>query len=133
MLCTNVSAALAMSFKCVCVCIHVRVHIPSMNLVSRWRQVYSDQYPACAHSVALSSQSYLHPYLHILPSPHTGYKKTDFHKEIDMMKLVAKGSHTHAVSFVGCVTIQEPLCLITEFVRHGDLLAYLYNIRRMVR
>ncbi|KAL5497189.1 hypothetical protein EMCRGX_G013614 [Ephydatia muelleri] len=61
-----------------------------------------------------------------------GYEKTDFLKEIDMMKLVAEGNNTHVVSFVGCVTVQEPLCLITEFVRHGDLLAYLQNIRRMV-
>ena len=48
------------------------------------------------------------------------------------MKLVAEGNNTHVVSYVGCVTVQEPLCLITEFVRHGDLLAYLQNIRRMV-
>ena len=50
-----------------------------------------------------------------------------------MMKLVAEGNNTQMVSFVGCVTVQEPLCLITEFLRHGDLLAYLQNIRRMVR
>lgn len=62
-----------------------------------------------------------------------GYEKTDFLKEIDMMKMVAEGNNTHVVSFVGCVTVQEPLCLVTEYVRHGDLLAYLQNIRRMVK
>ena len=46
------------------------------------------------------------------------------------LKLVAEGNNTHVVSFVGCVTVQEYLCLITELVRHGDMLAYLQNIRR---
>ena len=78
----------------------------------------------------------MHVISSIFPSVPTassaGYEKSDFLKEIDMMKLVAEGNNTHVVSFVGCVTVQEPLCLITEFVRHGDLLSYLQNIRRMV-
>lgn len=48
------------------------------------------------------------------------------------MKNVAKGNNPHVVNMVGCVTIQEPLCLITEFVKHGDLLSYLKSIRNMV-
>ena len=50
-----------------------------------------------------------------------------------MMKKVAEGLNPHVVSLVGCVTIQEPLCLITEFIRYGDLLSYLKTNRRMVR
>ena len=41
-----------------------------------------------------------------------------------MMKKVAEGQNPHVVGLLGCVTIQEPLCLITEFVKYGDLLSY---------
>ena len=50
-----------------------------------------------------------------------------------MMKKVTEGQNPHVVCLVGCVTIQEPLCLITEFVMYGDLLSYLRTNRRMVR
>ena len=50
-----------------------------------------------------------------------------------MMKKVAEGQNPHVVCLVGCVTIQEPLCLITEFVKYGDLLSYLRTNRRMVK
>ncbi len=48
------------------------------------------------------------------------------------MKKVASGNNRFVVSLVGCVTIQEPLCLITEFVKHGDLLSYLQSVRKQV-
>ena len=49
------------------------------------------------------------------------------------MKTVAEGNNPHVVNMIGCVTIQEPLCLVTEFVMYGDLLTYLNTLRRMVR
>ena len=49
-----------------------------------------------------------------------------------MMKKVAEGQNPHVVGLLGCVTIQEPLCLITEFVKFGDLLSYLRAIQRQV-
>ena len=49
-----------------------------------------------------------------------------------MMKKVAEGKNPHVVSLLGCVTIKEPLMLITEFVKYGDLLSYLRTNRRMV-
>ena len=49
------------------------------------------------------------------------------------MKRVTKGNNPHVVNMVGCVTIQEPLCLITEFIKYGDLSAYLKSIRKVVR
>ena len=63
----------------------------------------------------------------------SGSEKTDFFNEIDMMKKVAEGNNPHVVNMVGCVSIQEPLCLITEFVKHGNLLSYLSSMRKMVR
>ena len=45
------------------------------------------------------------------------------------MKKVAEGNNPHVVNLVGCVTLQEPLCLIVEFLVNGDLLAYLRDIR----
>lgn len=62
----------------------------------------------------------------------TGSERTDFLNEIDTMKKIAKGNNPHVITFIGCVTIQEPLCLITEFVKHGDLLSYLETIRKLV-
>ena len=61
-----------------------------------------------------------------------GKEKADFLAEIDMMKKIAEGYNTHIVNMVGCVTLQEPLCLITEFVPYGDLLSYLKYQRKKV-
>ena len=61
-----------------------------------------------------------------------GNERQDFLSEIEMMKKVAEGQNSHVVCLLGCVTIQEPLCLITEFVKYGDLLSYLRTNRRMV-
>ena len=48
------------------------------------------------------------------------------------MKRIAKGNNAHVVNMLGCVTLQEPLSLITEFVEHGDLLTYLCACRKQV-
>jgi hypothetical protein len=61
-----------------------------------------------------------------------GNERKDFLSEIEMMKKVAEGQNPHVISLVGCVTIQEPLGLITEFIKYGDLLRYLRTIRRKV-
>ena len=61
-----------------------------------------------------------------------GNERKDFLSEIEMMKKVAEGQNAHVISLVGCVTIQEPLSLITEFIKYGDLLSYLRAIRRKV-
>ena len=59
-------------------------------------------------------------------------ERKDFWTEIDMMKKISEGYCNHIVNMVGCVTLQEPLCLITEFVPHGDLLEYLRSQRKKV-
>ena len=50
-----------------------------------------------------------------------------------MMKKIAEGYNPNIVNMVGCVTLQEPLCLITEFIPYGDLLSYLKHQRKKVR
>ena len=62
----------------------------------------------------------------------SGKEKADFLGEIEMMKKIAEGYNPHIVNMVGCVTLQEPLCLITEFVPHGDLLSYIRANRKKV-
>ena len=62
----------------------------------------------------------------------TRKERSDFLTEIEMMKKISEGYNNHIVNLVGCVTIQEPLCLITEYVPHGDLLDYLRNQRKKV-
>ena len=49
-----------------------------------------------------------------------------------MMKRVSENDHPNIVTMLGCVTAQEPLCLVTEFIKHGDLLTYMRTIREMV-
>ena len=49
-----------------------------------------------------------------------------------MMKKVSEGHSPHVVGMLGCVTVQEPLCLVIEFVQHGDLLSYLRSNRKTV-
>ncbi len=36
------------------------------------------------------------------------------------------------VTMVGCVTTEEPLLLVLEYVRHGDLLTYLRSMKKQV-
>lgn len=62
----------------------------------------------------------------------SGSEKRDFLEEIELMKRIAAGNNPHVVNMLGCVTLQEPLSLITEFVEHGDLLTYLCACRKQV-
>ena len=62
----------------------------------------------------------------------TGNERRDFLQEIELMKKISEGNNPHVVNMIGCVTRQEPLCLITEFVKHGDLLGYLRANRKAV-
>ena len=61
-----------------------------------------------------------------------GSERRDFLSEIEIMKKVSEGQNPHVVSMVGCVTLQEPLSLITEFVPYGNLLQYLRTNQRLV-
>ena len=72
---------------------------------------------------------FLHFDLCVYTASATGRERSDFLGEIEMMKKIAEGMNPHVVNMVGCVTIQEPLCLILEFVPHGDLLSYLRDAR----
>ena len=48
------------------------------------------------------------------------------------MKKIAEGNNPHVVNMMGCVTIQEPIVLMTEFVKYGDLHSYLTYCRKQV-
>ena len=53
-----------------------------------------------------------------------------------MIKKVSGANHDHqkfVVNMLGCVTVQEPMMLVLEYVTHGDLLTYLRNSREGVR
>ena len=70
--------------------------------------------------------------LHVSADTARGSERQDFLSEIDMMKKVSEGHSPHVVGMLGCVTLQEPLCLVTEFVKYGDLLSYLRSSRKIV-
>ena len=63
----------------------------------------------------------------------SGAEKRDFVLEIDMMKKITEGGNSHVVNMLCAVTIQEPLCIVSEFVEHGDLLEYLKACKKQVR
>ena len=54
-------------------------------------------------------------------------------KEIELMKVIASGNNPHVVNMIGAVTRQEPMCVVTEFLEHGDLLSYLKASRKRVK
>ena len=76
---------------------------------------------------------FLSSYFNLNAESAKGNERQDFLSEIEMMKKIAEGQNTHVVGLLGCVTIQEPLCLITEFIKYGDLLSYLRTNRRLVQ
>ncbi|EGI68910.1 Fibroblast growth factor receptor [Acromyrmex echinatior] len=51
-------------------------------------------------------------------------------EEIKIMK--AAGSHTHLVNLIGCCTLpNNPICILLEYMKGGDLLAYLHYRRKI--
>ena len=60
----------------------------------------------------------------------TASERKDFIQEIKLTKKIAQGNNPQVVNMLGAVTIQEPLCIITEFVEHEDLLKYLRASRK---
>jgi serine/threonine protein kinase len=80
---------------------------------------------------ALKSSICIPVAIKMLKSSAKGGERRDFLSEIEMMKKVSAGQNPHVVSMVGCVTVQEPLSLITEFVPYGNLLQYLRTNQRL--
>ncbi|KRX93698.1 putative tyrosine-protein kinase F09A5.2, partial [Trichinella pseudospiralis] len=64
----------------------------------------------------------------MLPEYADESAKSDFRKEINLMKQV--GYHEKLVNMLGCITAEEPLCLIVEYCSQGDLLHYLRDRRK---
>ena len=50
--------------------------------------------------------------------------------EINFMKTI--GLHENVVTMLGCCTLYPPLCLLVEYIPHGDLLHYLRDLRKTV-
>lgn len=74
----------------------------------------------------------------MLPQHSSELERTEFLKEIAFMKVIEAlypsptqslpqdlGYHRHLVSMIGCITVDEPHLLLTEFCEHGDLLKIL--------
>jgi len=69
--------------------------------------------------------------IHTYADTTRGSERKDFLSEIDMMKKVSEKHNHNVVEMLGCVTQQEPLCIVTEFVKYKDLLSYLRSIREV--
>lgn len=59
-------------------------------------------------------------------------EKQNFLLHIKQSKGISKKPHPHVVGLVGCVTIHEPICLISCYPEGGDLLTYLENYRKQL-
>lgn len=54
--------------------------------------------------------------------------RRQFFDEITTMKRA--GSHPHLVKLIGCCTkLDNPICIILEYIDGGDLLSYLHKLR----
>lgn len=63
----------------------------------------------------------------------SGNDRSDFLNEIEIMKRILDSSVSpHVMVLIGCVTLQEPILLVTAFAEHGDLWNYLQYIRKHV-
>ena len=49
------------------------------------------------------------------------------------MKKISDSRSPFVVNLIGCCTLQEPFCLVLEYVAHGDLLTYLRAMRKKVK
>ncbi|PIK43166.1 putative vascular endothelial growth factor receptor 1-like, partial [Apostichopus japonicus] len=58
--------------------------------------------------------------------------REDFLKEIKLMIEMKRDikSHPNISLIIGCCTVSEPFCLITEFMKHGELLGFLRKCRK---
>ncbi|XP_065663215.1 uncharacterized protein LOC136085753 isoform X1 [Hydra vulgaris] len=54
----------------------------------------------------------------------------DFTEEMNLMKGI--GYHKNIINLIGCSTIKKPLCLVVEYMEHGDLLNFLRKNRNNV-
>lgn len=62
-----------------------------------------------------------------------GKEKSDFLKEIEVMKTVSSTDsdlRRFVVNMLGCCSLEEPMLLVVEFVENGDLLNYLRRMKR---
>ena len=76
---------------------------------------------------------YLPTYLcHVVVAEASNTLKSEFLREIEMLKKISCGNCPYIVNVVGCSTHEEPLALILEYAPNGDLLTYLRTLRKMV-
>ena len=55
--------------------------------------------------------------------------KKQFLDEIELMYEI--GSHPNILTLLGCCTIEEPYLLLTEFMKYGDLLHFMWKSREV--
>ncbi len=59
--------------------------------------------------------------------------RQSFLAHIHQAKRITRSSHPHLVKMIGCVTVHEPVCLVADLPRNGDLLTLLQTARKQVR
>ena len=62
----------------------------------------------------------------------TDIDKDQFLKEIELMKRISECSNPHIINMIGAVTTMEPMLLVIEFMKYGDLQSYLKACRKEV-
>jgi len=62
--------------------------------------------------------------------PNEEQNLAEFLAEIGFMLNV--GEHPNVLKVVGCCTTKKPILLITEFLKYGDLLHFLWDAREVI-
>ena len=76
-----------------------------------------------------------HSHRYPCSGPANEEEKESFLKEIEMMKSVSSTSDElsrFVVNMLGCITRAEPLMLVVEYVKYGNLLNFLRNLRKRI-
>ncbi|XP_072037598.1 uncharacterized protein [Amphiura filiformis] len=84
-------------------------------------------YKAFAFGLSGDKEEYIPVAVKGLKGNATRAMKEDF---LDEIKLIIEiGSHPNILTILGCITADEPYYLVTEFMKYGDLLHFLWRCR----
>jgi len=70
-------------------------------------------------------------YVFALLDGATEEQMQDFLEEIQLMKQI--GYHRNILNLLACCTMTNPMFLVVEFAKNGDLLNYLRKTRQQVK
>ena len=68
-------------------------------------------------------------FLLLVEGPDEEFRIQEFLSEIGFM--INVGEHPNVLNIYGCCTTEKPVYLVTEFLKYGDLLHFLWDAREV--